>query len=491
VVDGQRGDASGSHVPAAMYSMADTDGAHRQLSVWDAISLIVGIVIGSSIFKTPPLIFSNVASTSQVLWLWVIAGAASFAGALVYAELATTYPRCGGEYNYLTRAFGPFVGFGFGWSQLVIIQTSSIGALALLSAEYLLAVWSNCPVSSTTLAIVTVCGLTLGNVLGMRTGTLLQNGLTILKLAGLMTMITAGLAFGDADPWPEPQPVTGPGWSLALILILYAYGGWNDAAFVAAEVRHGAKNIPKALLGGLGLITLLYLLVNMAYLRALGGTGIRETDRPAAATLGLCFGPAAEFAANALIWLSALGGVNGLIYSVSRLYATMGEDHRVFRWLSQRNRHGAPQASLVIQGVLTVGMLVTVGTEVGREAINRGLAMVRLPVINWSDYGGGFESLVAGAAPAFWAFFVLNAIGYFVLRWTDATRPRPFVAPLFPITPLVFLAVCGWMLYSSTVYARGLLMVMIWPLLLGWPVYWFSQLGRKRPDRSVVERASQ
>ncbi len=449
----------------------DSPAATAKLSLWDAVSLIVGIVVGSSIYRAPPLIFGNSGSPAIGLLLWLLGGVLSLIGALIYAELATTYPRCGGEYNYLTRAYGPWLGFLFAWSQLAIIQTASIGALSYVFADYAIGLWKLPASSAPWLAGSAVINLTLLNLIGLRAGAWLQNVLTVLKLAGLTAIVVMGIGYGTADPWTAPAPTQGPGWTLALILILYAYGGWSDAGFVAAEVRDVSRNIPRALLGGLGLIVVIYLLVNFAYLRALGGAGLAQSERPAAETLTLVLGQRGGQVMSLLVMASALGGVNGLIFSVSRVHASLGQDYRLFAWLGRFNNQESPVASLLAQAAVTVGMVITVGTTTGQALLNQLVIRCGLPAIHWSDFGGGFETLVAGSAPAFWLFFVLNAIGFLILRVTDAQQPRPFRVPLSPLTPLIFVAVCGWMLYSSATYAFSLLPVMSVPLLAGIPAY--------------------
>ncbi len=456
----------------------------QQLGLWDAISLIVGIVVGSSIYKAPPLIFGNSPTPLIGLGLWLLGGVISLIGALIYAELATTYPRCGGEYNYLTRAYGPWLGFLFAWSQLAVIQTASIGALAYVFADYALGL-GDWPAQWTPwLAAGAVIGLTFVNGIGLRAGARIQNLLTILKIVGLTALVIAGLCYGTANPLEPAPPSSGPGWTLALILVLYAYGGWSDAGFVAAEVRNISVNVPRALLGGLGLITLTYLLINLAYLRALGAEGLAASSRPAADTLTLLAGPRGGQLMSLLVMASALGGVNGLIFAASRVHVMLGEDYRAFRWLGGFSRSEAPVASLVTQAIVTVSMIITVGTESGRQTLNSLLQTVAIPAIPWSNYGGGFETLFAGSAPAFWLFFVLNACGFVVLRLTDADRPRPFRVPGFQLTAALFIVACCWMLYSSADYAWPLLPVVSGPMLLGIPVYFFCRFWNRTPADS-------
>jgi APA family basic amino acid/polyamine antiporter len=445
------------------------------LGLWDAVSLIIGIVVGVSIYRTPPLVFLSSPSPLIGLGFWLLGGAISLVGALIYAELATTYPRCGGEYNYLTRAYGPWLGFLFAWGQLVIIQTGSIGAMAYIFADYAIKFLGLAPATIPWLATAAVMALTGLNLLGLRAGARVQNALTVVKIVGLTAIVIAGFAVaGDTDPWTRTN-TGGPPWTLAVILVLYAYGGWSDAAFVAAEVRDVNRNVPRALLWGMGLITLAYLVINLAYLYGLGADGLIASQQPAADLLSRLCGPVGEKLMSGLVMASALGGMNGLILSVSRVHATLGEDYRLFAWLGRWSRNESPWASLVVQAAVTVGMILTVGTATGQAAINRVVVKAGLPTIDWAAYNGGFETLVAGSAPAFWLFFLLNAIGFVILRTRDADRPRPFRVLGSPVTPLIFIVACGFMLYSSAVYAKTLTPVMAAPLLAGLPVYFICR----------------
>ena len=450
------------------------------LSLWDAVNLVVGIVIGSTIYKTAGTIFSNVSDPWTGLALWVVCGGLSFVGALCYAELATTYPHSGGEYNYLTRAFGSWAGFLFGWAQLAIIQTGSIGALSYVFAEYATEVFQTGKDSAVWFALAAVVVLTLLNMLGVHAGRHTQKVLVAAKMVGLLLLVVAGLTSRAESSFAVTRPVTGPGWSLAMILVLYAYGGWNDAAFVTAEVRHRSRNIPRALLFGLGLITLVYVLVNLAYLRALGFEGLRDSQRPAADALSATLGEQAGRAMSLLVMISALGGLNGLILAVSRVHAAVGIDHALFKWLGHwSHRTKTPIWSLFVQGIVTVVMILGIGTEAGRNAIDGSFLNFGLPVVPWERYRGGFDTLYAASAPIFWLFFLSTGVAYFVLRSVDRERPRPFKAPWFPICPLLFCGMCTFGLYSATNYAAPLLPLIVVPFIIGMPLFAFSQwLGR-------------
>jgi amino acid transporter len=465
---------------------AEHDDQHTHLSLWDAVSIIVGIVVGTSIFKTPQLVFGNVQGPWEGLGCWALGGILALIGSLCYAELATTYPRMGGDYVYLTRAFGRWVGFLFGWAQLTVILTGSIGAMAYAFADYAVELWALPADWSVWLAVGSVVVLTFLNLLGVMVGKSAQNVLTGLKVVGLAAIFVAGMCWGGHAPLSSQQPMSGPGFGLAMVFVFYAYGGWNDAAFVAAEVRNRQRNMPLALLLGTGGIMIIYLLINVAYLWGLGFEGVRSSGAPAADVARLAWGDWGARGISLLVVLSALGAINGLIFTGSRIYVSLGIDHRVFGWLGHwDHRRGTPVRSLVTQSAIALVLIVIVGTARGQSLLDLGLTSIGLHALPWNDYYGGFNTLVAGSAPVFWGFFLLTGISMFVLRAKDRDRVRPFSAPAYPLEPIVFCGMCLYMLYSAVDYAKGLSLLGIAPLLIGLPLYWLSERAtrQKQPNQ--------
>jgi amino acid transporter len=467
-------------------SSAENDVIVQRLSPWDGVSIIIGIVVGVSIYKAPSLIFSNVGGPWQAMGVWVLGGVLSLIGALCYAELATAYPRSGGDYVYLTRAFGRWVGFLFGWAQLVAILTGSIGAMAYVFADYSIQLLHGTALEvsasyAALLAAGAVILLTVANVLGVIVGKTVQNLLTVAKLLGVTGIIVVGFAWGGSEPLAAVAPMGEGGLGLAMIFVLYTYGGWNDAAFVAAEVRDQKRNLPRVLLFGVGSIMLIYLLVNAGYMWGLGFEGVRAAAAPAADLLRKALGEWGGKVMSLLVMISALGAVNGMIFTGSRIYVSLGADHRVFAALGHWNSTlKSPVWSLLASGVVCVAMVFAVGTELGRQLIDKAVGIVGLPGLPWERYGAGFDTLVSATAPVFWLFFLLTGISLFVLRWTDRDVERPFRVPLYPLTPIVFCSTSVYMLYSSLDYARLLALIGLVPLALGLPLYWISQAAGKK-----------
>jgi amino acid transporter len=466
------------------------------LGLLDAVSIIVGIVVGAGIYKTAPTILQNVSSPTMALAVWAVCGLLSLIGALCYAELATAYPRSGGDYHYLGKAFGPWLGFLFGWVQLTVILTGSIGMMAFIFADYARALWGLTPALTYACAALAVIVLTALNVLGVVFGKTTQNVLSAAKVLGLGGILVAGFGWATPGAWEQPGlgldelrklnwPTFTPALSLAMILVLYTYGGWNDAAFVAAEVRDGKRNITRALILGILVVTTLYLLVNAAYISALGFPNAQQAKAVAADVLARPLGDVGSKAMSVLVMISALGAINGLIFAGARVYSTVGHDHALFAWMGRWSRdRKSPTGALITQGVITLAMITAVGLPEGQQAVNDLLQRVGLDPLRWEG-AGGFDTLLACTAPVFWLFFLLTGLSLFVLRENDRATPRPFKVPFYPVLPVIFCCTCAYMLYSSLDYVLniqkwkgGLALLGGLPLLVGLPLYLISrQLG--------------
>jgi amino acid transporter len=462
-----------------------------QLGVWDVVSFIIGMVIGVGIYKTPSLMFSNVPDAWTGLGVWVVGGAVTLVGALCYAELGSTYPRLGGEYTYLTRAYGPGVGFLFGWAQLAVILSGSLGMMAYVFADYAATLRGGGPGTATAYAVLAVTVLSVLHAFGLIFGKGVQNLLTVAKVLGLLGILVAGFGFpAPASAAPAETP-SSTSLGFALVLVMLTYGGWNDAVYLTAELRDPRRNIPKALIIGTSAVTAFYLLINAAYLYGLGLDGVRKSSAVAADLFKSAFGEAGTRVIAPLVMVSALGGVNALLLAGPRLYAALGADHALFARLGRWHpRLGVPLTALVVQWAVSVGLIVGVGSPAGQAALDATLAGLGFDPGTWKGQGG-FELLLRCTAPVFWAFFLLTGLALFVLRWKDPGIERPFTVPLYPVLPLLFCAACGYMLYSGLDYAGRLGLVGAALLLAGLPLYWASRRRAAGLGRPLPENASE
>ena len=430
----------------------------RCLSAADAVAIIVGVMIGAGIFKTPALVAANVTSEAALFLTWGLGGVASLIGALCYAELATTYPHSGGDYHYLTRAFGAEVGFLFAWARLAVIQTGSIASLAFVAGDYAHEVLPvDGRVATSAYAAIAVIALTIVNMLGTRRGKWTQNVLSVAKVLGLFLVIFTGIAWVTPLPESVTPKSTGGAFGLAMIFVLFTYGGWNEAAYVSAEVRDVRRDMLRSLLWGVGLITAVYLLVNLAYVKGLGLDGMRSSSAVAADLMRRACGDAGARLISVLIVVTALGATNATIMTGARTNYALGCDTPRLSLLGRWNgRADTPATALAVQGAVAL-VLILLGTLTRK----------------------GFETIVDYTVPVFWLFFLLTGVSLLVLRVREAGIVRPFAVPLYPVTPLLFCGVSAYMLYSSLAHAAVGSLVGVAVLVAGVPVLLVCRSGGK------------
>jgi len=366
----------------------------KTLTLVDGVALIVGIVVGTGIYKTPSLVAANTGTDGIFLLAWFLGGVVSLVGALCYAELATAYPHAGGDYHYLNRAFGQKVAFLFGWARMTVIQPGSIALLSYVFGDYLSHVLPQA-FAPPVCAIGAIIILTTMNVMGTRSGALTQRALTAVKVVGVLGVMMAGAFFAPALPSLEAaSDSAGGSFGLAMIFVLLTFGGWNEAAYISAELLDGRRNMIRVLMLGLGAITAIYLLAGFAYFRGLGLEAIIASEVVAADLMRRVFGDGGAKIASLLIVVSALGAINGDIFTGARTNYAVGRDFVVLGFLGRwREKTNVPANALLIQGALAAA-LVLLG------------ALTRK----------GFVTLVEFTAPIFWLFFLLTGVSLFVLR---------------------------------------------------------------------------
>jgi len=397
----------------------------------DVIAIIVGLVIGAGIFRLPSLVAGNSSSEFVFYGLWVAGGVISLVGALCYAELATAYPNAGGDYYFLRRAYGRSLSFLFAWARIAVITTGSIAILGYTFGDYASNLLRLGPHSSAIYAVLAVLALTAINVAGIRETRGTQNVLTALLVIGVLAVIVAGFTSapataapteaGEAKTWMAGAP-------LAILFVLFTYGGWNEAAYVSAELKE-RRNMVTALVAALLLVTVFYLAMNYAYIRTLGLAGVAKSSTVAADVLRLSMGEVGSKAISVIIALAALTSINATIIVGARSNYALGRDWPVFAWLGQwHDRADAPRNALAVQCAVALALIIA------------------------GAFAAQIETMVNYTMPVFWFFIMLVGIGVFVLRVRDPDRPRPFRVPLYPLTPIVFVATCAYLLYSSLAY---------------------------------------
>jgi basic amino acid/polyamine antiporter, APA family len=329
----------------------------RALGPFDATMVVIGGIIGSGIFINPYIVAQRLDSVPLVLGAWAAGGAIALVGALAYAELGAIVPRAGGQYVYLRDAYHPLAGFLYGWALLVVIETGAIAAVAITFATYALRLAGQTAASPVPLAIAALVVLSAVNYVGVKPGSRVLNVLVVLKVAALGTLIVFGaFAAGHAGWWTAARMGSqGSGGTLvafgaALVPILFAYGGWQNANYVAEEIENPRRNLPLSIIAGTVAVILIYSLVNVVYLRAMGLEGLATTTTPAADAARRMFGAAGDQFVTAAIAVSTFGFLDLAILAPTRVYYAMAADGLFFPALARLHpRYGTPGLAIVLQ----------------------------------------------------------------------------------------------------------------------------------------------
>lgn len=431
--------------------MIDTAHPRSTLSILDGVAMVVGVVIGIGIFKAPQVVALNVETEFAFIAMWIAGGVATLIGALCYAELASTYPSTGGEYKFLTRAYGQKVGVLFAWARITVIQTGAIAAVAFVFGDYAQTILPLGPQGPAIYGALSVIALTLVNLGGTHPTKNAQIALTAATFIAIAAVAIAGLAI-TSGPVEAAAPAAGgepiqAALGLALVFVLLTYGGWNEAAYLSAELRD-RRAIVWVLVLGTAAIAALYVLVNFAYLNTIGLDGLRASEVAAADLMRVTLGSTGAIVLSIVICVEALSTMNATIFTGARVYHAIGRDLERLKvlgdWSESRN---APRNGILLQCAICLALIVL-------GALSR----------------DGFTAMVEYTAPVFWSFLFLVGLSLFVMRRREPHRERPFRVPLYPVLPAIFCAICLYLLYSSLAYTGIGALIGIGVLVLGLPL---------------------
>lgn len=402
-----------------------------KISTFGLIMVVVGACIGSGIFLTPQSIAAFVGQEFLIMLAWVIGGIIVLTGALCYSELSGLFPGAGGVYVYLKEAFGKRMAFLYGWSVLTVITSGSIAAITLACATYTNQLLGN-PMNSMAV-ILLAAGFIVFNTfihtLGIKIGEVFNNVLTGLKIIGLLALIAIGVFFANSidivdSNSLEPiysSPLTAIG--MAMIPILWSFGGFQHATFLAADAINPKKSVPIGMLAGVSLVTIIYLLVNYAYISTLGLSGLMQSEKPALDTVFAVFGNAGNIFVNSLIILSTFGSAFLFTMSAPRIYFAMAKDDVFFSWMAKKHKkYNTPANAIISQSVWSIVLLLFWGT---------------------------FEALINYVTFLEWIF--LGAAGIAVVKFRSFLKVKTYVfkMPLYPILPFIFgISVLGFLLVT-------------------------------------------
>jgi len=430
----------------------------RRLGLWSAVAVLVGSTIGGGIFRTPAVIAGRVPEPALMLLVWVLGGLLALCGALTYAELAAMFPRSGGVYVYIREGFGRLPAFLFGWTELVLIRASALGAIATPFAEYLLRSIGRDPalpeneglvhyVAAAAIAVTAAL-----NYYGVRWSALVLNLTTGAKYGALVVLVLLAFLVGQGD-WTHFTTAAGavtPGlFGLALVSVLWAYDGWGDLSFVGGEVRDPERNLPRALVVGTAGIIAIYLLVNAAYLYLLPLGQMARSPLVAADAAHAVLGRIGVGAVTVVVMLATFSTLVGSILTAPRIFFAMADDGLFFRAIATVHpRYQTPSAAIVLTGCLGVGFVLA----------------------------RTFEQLADQFVVAIFPFYALAAAAVFVLRRRRPELSRPVRVLGYPVVPLLFV-LASFLILGNALWAHpretGFAFLII---LLGVPAYlWWTR----------------
>ncbi|MBL8381777.1 MAG: amino acid permease [Burkholderiales bacterium] len=404
----------------------------RVLSVKDVVMLAVGVVVGAGIFKAPSLVAGATSSEAMLIFAWILGGAITMIGALTYAELASTFPSAGGDYHFLNLAYGRRFAFLFAWARATVITTGSIALLAFVFGDYCAQLFPIGPYSSPFYACLVVIVLSAIHWISTRASSTTQNWLTVLEVGGLVLVAIAGFVATPSAAAPAPAVSGNAAFGFAMVMVLLTFGGWNEVAYVSAEMSSDKRGIARALIISILVVTAIYLLVNLAYLNALGQAGMAKSNAVAADVLKAAFGDWGARAISVIVAIATLTSINSTLIVGARSSYAAGRDWPALRFLGSWSAQGStPRHALLVQMTIAIALII-LGTMTRK----------------------GFETMVDYTAPVFWFFFLLAGLSVFVLRARYPDAERPFRVPLYPVLPALFCCACAWLLYSSLAYVK-------------------------------------
>ena len=463
-----RGTSAEPSQAGAEDSFREDSELERRLGLFDATTIVAGLVIGSGIFLTTGTIARSLPDPGWILIVWAFGGLVSLAGALTFAEMGALMPRVGGQYVFLRESFGELAGFLFGWAYLLVIQSGSIAAVAVGFAEYFNYFFPSVERRVTAVSVILL--LAWINYRGVRESSLLQNVFTSLKVLAILGIAAAGIWVLDLAatvPSSERAAVslgTLPSWTgfgVAMVAVLWTFDGWNCVTFNAGEIRNPRRNLPLAMLIGTAVVTLCYLLVNYVYVATLPVAELQETVRVAERTVTRLFGADATVVVVLVVLVSTFGSINAMMLSAPRIYFAMSRDGLFFRQLARVHPiHGTPAGAIWVQG-----------------------AWASLLALS-----GSYDQLFTMVMFALVGFYAATGVSLFVLRRKFPEAQRPMRTPGYPLTPLLFIAVMGLVL-ANTLWESPT--ESLWGLLLvasGVPV-WLYWRRKRLTDRGDPGRA--
>lgn len=432
----------------------------KELTLYGLIMVAIGSCIGSGIFVTPSQIAGQVPSAQLILGVWAIGGIITLTGALTFGELGSIFPQVGGIYVFLKEAYGGLAGFLYGWAYLLIITSGSIAVLALAFSYYLSFFFPMDEATKILISIIAITTVTTLNVLRAKFGEIFSNIFTGLKIFGILIIIGVGIFFGSSDfsfssnttSFTSDSSLSSFG--VALVGVLFSYGGWQHASFLAGETKNPSRNVPIAMITGALVVILIYLLVNLSYMLLLPISTIAGSQKVAAESVSTII-PFGGMLVAGIIAISTLGTIGIYTLSTPRIYYAMAEDGLFFKSFAKvHSRFKTPVNAIIGQSIWSIVLLLFWGT---------------------------FEDLITYTVSVEWIFFGLAAAGIFIFRKRLKNIDRPYKTLGYPVTPIIFVGIIIWFVINITINKPLHMAIGIGFLILGIPVYYLFKKNNSHP----------
>lgn len=442
-----------------------TPALSRSLGPVRATAMVVGTIIGASIFVQPSEVTGQVPSITGALLVWAVAGVLTVFGALVTAELGSAFPEAGGTYAFLREEYSPAVGFLWGWAMFWVMHSGIIAALAMVLARYVEFFVPLGAVGIRVVAVAVILVLSAVNYVGVAHGSALQTAFTFVKVGAVLAMIVVGFALGalatSQTPSASPASLASPGsFGLALVAGLFAFGGWHMVTYTAEETVEPEKTIPRALVIGTLLVTACYVLLNAAYFYVLPVETVAASTRVAADAADAVLGSGGAALMSVLVVLSTFGALAGIVLAGPRAYFAMARDGLLFRWVAAVHpRRRTPHRAIVLQAIWASALVAT----------------------------GTYRELFTRVIYTEWLFFGLMAFGLVLLRRRESYAPR-YRAWGYPVLPLVFAVSAGAIVLNQIASDPWDSVIGLGIVALGLPVYYLWVRGKADPTRQRGER---
>jgi APA family basic amino acid/polyamine antiporter len=447
-----------------------------KFSLATATSLVIANMVGAGVFTSLGFQVESLSSGLALIFLWALGGMIALFGALTYSEAGILYPRCGGEYHYLTKMYHPAIGFLSGWISLVVGFAAPVAATSMALGKYLcgaLRLPEALPGAlsfiraQSFVAVTVVVVLTVIHAVNKNIGARFQTVITLFNILFILSIVGLGLAFGKSTHLSfalsrgAVHDIFSPAFAISMFFVSFAYSGWNAAAYVAGEIDRPSRNLPISLIAGTLFVIVMYLLLNFVFLYAVPIAQLKGQEEIGLIFATHVFGNTAGRIMGGIISFLLLASASAMVIAGPRINKVIGEDYHLFRWMGRASRRDTPSIAIAVQGVLSLIYILT----------------------------STFKQVVIFIGFTLNLFTFLTVLGVIIVRIKHPELPRPYKTLGYPVVPGLFLLISLWILTYGVIYKTKESLAGITITAIGLLVYWIDK--KLRPgDFRPAEDAS-